>query len=628
LCGKLFKNRLGIYHHMKTHRRKEPDCDKYYCDLQRFIPHWQRHYSDSQESDVDEDGLDATIKQEVVKKEQSVKKEIKKEKEIVEYIDEDQASLNFGEHYIIECDNDFGLEEENAAYNQTEIYLEDTKEIEEEIEAEFQKPETEYDELDENNEIPEDEDDDYQIDNDDDEHSNYSNSEDTLQIDDDSQQDSNESVNKNRKNKFKVKYNTSRGYKFVRDFFTSKPNVRAFIEVFKNKKNLWEIGMYTQLSKQQRIDYLEEISTELHSKIKVKLTLDQIRDIITYLRAKHRIAGLYASTGNKTPPEWFVEYLSFLPSSTVNASINQLGTHTLKKSQILQMLEIYKQFPYLWDSDLVEYVCNNKRDEALQQMQEVIQTKLNLQTDIIELKRYINDINMFYGKQKRLEMKNADPEQISEYYDCMDYLRDHVPPFECPTCNKRIVHALRFRMHLNGHQGQDETIPCKICGKPYGSVEPYMQHCRRHMDDLPVECKECGKRFIRDADLRLHMRIHTGVKPYCCEICGASFRHSNALLLHTRRHKKLYCHSCTICPRQFYSKDELNNHMDIHKGERNRICKICGKGYKTKSTLKAHILTHETELKHPCELCGKMFKNRLGVYHHMKTHRRKEPQLN
>lgn len=424
----------------------------------------------------------------------------------------------------------------------------------------------------------------------------------------------------------KRKRNSARGNKFIHGFFNSKRNVSTFIEAYKKLKNLWEIGVSNQLSTQQRIKYLEEIAKEVEENVNVKLTLDQIRETITYLRSRQRIALKRADNPNKPEPEWFVEHLKFLPSP-YSATIDELGSYILKRAQIIQILRIYEKLPHLWNTDLVEYVCNNKRDEALQEMQRVLQAKMKLKTEISDLRRYIHDINTFCTKTKMLSKKKSKHEKVSEYYFHMQYLRDHVGPFECEQCHKKSGYAIAFKIHINGHNGGD-GIECKICGKPYNNAEAYIRHCRRHMDDLSVECKECGKRFMRDADLREHMRIHTGIKPYCCEICGASFRHNNAFVLHTRRHNKEYCYSCSVCPRQFFSKDALNNHMDIHKEVRDRICKICGKGFKTKSTLKAHTMTHETELKHPCELCGKLFKNRLGIYHHMKTHRRKEPQEN
>ncbi|XP_073828954.1 uncharacterized protein [Musca autumnalis] len=586
------------------------DCDKFYSELRFFIPHWQNHYID-EESELDdvyeEDAwIDGPLHKEELKEELDVKQE--------EIEDEHhQASIaEIGEQFIIECSNDLDAEEETTYIPAVLTDNDEDAHMEEEENSESDHP-TEQ-------EIQEDLDEEYEVEEDDEE------GEDEDDPIKDSETKDFRTILKRNKHRKRQKIEKSN---VLIEIFKSKAKVSTFIASYRNRPNLWEIRVSVQLSAKQRAEYLEQIAKEFEEKHKMKLTLDQVREIITHLRTRHRVAARNASNSdeNKPKPEWFVELLNFLPSSTFNATIDELGSHSLKKSQIIQILKIYEQFPFLWNSEYAEYVCNNKRDEALQEMLNVIQAKMRLKIDIADLKRYVYDINQFCSKEKRLEIKNADPENMSEYKPYMEYLRDHVTPFKCVQCKKKFLQALTYKIHLNGHSG-DNTIKCKICGKPYSNVEPYIQHCRRHMDDLPVECKECGKRFIRDADLKTHMRTHTGVKPYCCEICGKEFRYSNALVLHTRRHKKEYRHTCPVCPRQFYSKDGLNNHMDIHKEERNRICKICGKAFKSKSTLKSHILTHETGLNHACELCGKLFKNRLGIYHHMKTHRRKEPQQN
>lgn len=62
------------------------DCEKYYCDLQLFIPHWQRHYNDSYESDLEMD-MDETQEEELQEEKNmklktlTIKTEIKHEKE-------------------------------------------------------------------------------------------------------------------------------------------------------------------------------------------------------------------------------------------------------------------------------------------------------------------------------------------------------------------------------------------------------------------------------------------------------------------------------------------------------------------------------------------------------------------
>ncbi|XP_073831488.1 uncharacterized protein [Musca autumnalis] len=587
------------------------DCDKYYLELRLFIPHWQKHYNDDSNESELETQCDKKPKKEELTAE-DVKEEVENQEEVND--DEHQISLNeIEEQYVFESSNDFETEEVDPCNNtELNIFLgkddEEEAGVNEEIQEEEEEPASgnvsESDLQEDLEGVFED------------------NSQDEDQTED--KQTSQARRRRNNNNKENQKYQRT---KFVDDFFRCRTKVQSFIAVYKSQKMLWEYGVSSQLSAPQKIQYLKQIGCDFEEKHNQSLTMDQIRDIVAHLRSRYRIAIQNDGGENKSKSPWYVKLLNFLPSASFNPTLTQLGCHNLKKVQIIQILKIYEEFPHLWNTDLVEYVCNNKRDEALKQMIDAIQQKFNLEININDLKMYVSRINLFCSRDKRLEMKKTEPEAISEYYKHMKYLRDHVGPFECFKCKKTFVHAFTFKTHVDSHGGNG-SVKCKICEKTYTIYISYVQHCRRHMDDLPSECKECGKRFIRDADMRLHLRTHSGAKPYCCELCGKEFRHSNALLLHKKRHNKEYCHTCPECPRQFYALHELKNHMVIHRDERNCVCNICGKAFKAKTTLKSHLLTHETELKYPCEICGKMFKNRMGIYHHMKTHRRREHQEN
>lgn len=405
--------------------------------------------------------------------------------------------------------------------------------------------------------------------------------------------------------------------------------VLAFITAYKNQPHLWDPELTSQVRSKTRHLYLQKVANEFQKNTNVSLSLDQVRAIISHLRYKYRTAFKYCKISGEQssngPFVWYFKKLTFLPSPLENDSITKLGQYELTRTQIIKILKTYEAFPHLWDTSLIENYCQNKRLEALEGMQNAIETKLGLKTNASDLKSYINCIHLHCSNEKRLERIKKTGCR-SQYFKYMLYLYDHVGPFLCSVCHQKFASALKLKVHQSQHDGS-VPLTCSICQKEYANIEPYIAHIRRHMDDLNVECKECGKRFLRLAELTIHMRAHTGAKPYCCQYCGMCFRHGTAFIVHKRRHEKKYLHKCPVCSKGFYEKDHMNMHLDTHKQERNHICKICGKAFKTKTTLRSHILIHEEGRNHECKVCGKMFKNRIGVSQHMRTHRKKEAEV-
>lgn len=326
----------------------------------------------------------------------------------------------------------------------------------------------------------------------------------------------------------------------------------------------------------------------------------------------------------KPVPSWYFGKLEFLEPFLDTYSIVKLDSQRtqLKSEQIIKILKIYKKFSHLWDTNLLENVCTNKRTEALEQMSKTVNAELRLKINKNSLKSYLEAIHGHFSREKAfiITKKGNASENISAYYEHMMFLYDHVGPFICSGCGRRLRNPLHSKVHEIKCYGAD-PLKCAQCGKTYEQVEPYIAHARRHMNDLSEKCKECGKMFMRPADLRIHMRGHNGIKPYFCELCGMSFTMPSSLKEHKRRHDKQYVAFCSICSKGFYTNDKLKIHMYIHSNVRNFACKTCGKAFKTKKTLHAHEFTHEEGRNHPCPLCGKMYKNRIGVHQHLRTHR-------
>ncbi|XP_073828393.1 uncharacterized protein [Musca autumnalis] len=426
----------------------------------------------------------------------------------------------------------------------------------------------------------------------------------------------------------------SKSTSFICEFLKSDSNYMAFINAYQSEEQLWNRKRYPhKLRYTDKQLSLKIIAASIETQQNIQLSLNQVEYIIRYIRNDYKdkliqfksVEERKAAAESNTVPKWYFEKLSFLDPYLIKVKRKVAHRRHLTPEHISQILEIYKRFPILWNTNLLENLCTNKQEEAIQQMTIAVRNEMGLKIRESSLKNYLNKIQDFFYRDKS-EAMNSRRNRTNEkpiYFEHMMFLNDHIGPFECTVCGRRFKNRLYYKMHLYQQHQQGEPITCSICNKIYEKVEPYVAHVKRHLGDLRDECKICGKRFIRAADLRLHMRTHTGLKPYCCEICGLSFSISSSLKIHLRRHNKDYRVYCEICNRGFYGRDFLRVHMATHTNERNFPCSVCGKAFRSKDDLRKHLTIHVDTRNYPCTLCGKMFKNRYGVKQHMRTHRLK-----
>lgn len=432
----------------------------------------------------------------------------------------------------------------------------------------------------------------------------------------------------------KTKEETKKARAVVSKFLESDKNWKAFIVAYQKVPQLWDPKLFPKrLNNDERNSLLKDIAKEIKSVLNIELDTMLVGLTIVRIRQHFRIR----LNRFKTPedrqdaieknivPKWYFEALAFLEPSMEHLSIASFDSQRkhLKHEQILHIINIYKRFPNLWNTNLVENVCFNKRQEALEQMASVVRREMGLTIKENCLKKYLQSLHSHFTKEKAqvLDDKENKVVDLLYYYD-MKFLKDHVGPFLCEFCDRKLKSPLCLKVHIYQTHHRNDPLKCPICSKEYEQIHPYVTHARRHMNDLQDECKECGKRFIRLADLRMHMRTHTGVKPYFCEVCGASFSKRYSLTEHSRRHQKKYKFFCDICSKGFYEKSHLTRHMTSHSNVRNYSCSICGKAFKTKRHSEIHESTHADVRNYPCPLCGKMFKNKIGVTQHLRTHRK------
>uniref|UniRef100_A0A1I8PJ11 Uncharacterized protein n=1 Tax=Stomoxys calcitrans TaxID=35570 RepID=A0A1I8PJ11_STOCA len=419
---------------------------------------------------------------------------------------------------------------------------------------------------------------------------------------------------------------------FVQDFMRNRSHVVALLAAYEKHPQLWKLDKTARLKKADRELHLRQIAEEMENANIPMTNTSQIEEILRSLRSSYRNYINHFDPndrkGEKRKTPWYAKYLEFM-RPCMEMTITRINEQYSKLSpqQIVQILGIYKKYPHLWNTDLVEYVCNNKRLEALQDMQQILEKEMGMEVDIESLKRYVYNLHMYCSREKRLLVeKLCEQSDICKYYKHMSFLVDHCGPSSCSACGKKFKGVFVLKIHHSTHH-ENETnlkrLQCSVCHKVYKKQEPYVAHARKHMKDFKHECKECGRQFIRAADLQIHTRYHTGEMPYCCEICGHNVKCAQELTTHRRRHNKEYVHYCQECSQGFYTKNLLTNHMRMkHIKKREFVCDTCGKGFTTKIYLTRHKAIHLQGINHFCKLCGKGYKNKAGIYHHMRTHRR------
>ncbi|XP_060074632.1 zinc finger protein 658B-like [Ylistrum balloti] len=139
--------------------------------------------------------------------------------------------------------------------------------------------------------------------------------------------------------------------------------------------------------------------------------------------------------------------------------------------------------------------------------------------------------------------------------------------FPCDICGKHVYH---LNVHLRIHSGE-KPFTCCLCDKDFAQREALKIHYRSHTGEKPFACNTCGKRFATRGLQKDHALAHKGDKPYQCNVCDARFSWRGAL----SRHKQLHStgpkpHACSVCTFECRRKHDLLKHEKTHLYDNNR----------------------------------------------------------
>nr|CAD7574849.1 unnamed protein product [Timema californicum] len=202
-------------------------------------------------------------------------------------------------------------------------------------------------------------------------------------------------------------------------------------------------------------------------------------------------------------------------------------------------------------------------------------------------------------------------------------------PHECSTCLKRFTKKRELRQHILlvhspgrvNKPGEDPGIPCKYCGKKFGTPARYKSHVDRiHLNLKPSVCIHCGKKFCNKSELAAHSAVHLKVKPAKCSYCERRFNSKKEVKRHEKVHTSNKSHVCDVCGKQYRMSFELKAHYRTHTGEKPYLCNICGAMFSLTGSLSAHRKYHTETKNFECQYCGKKFRTRGELYSHEKLH--------
>ncbi|KAH8372342.1 hypothetical protein KR093_011074, partial [Drosophila rubida] len=421
----------------------------------------------------------------------------------------------------------------------------------------------------------------------------------------------------------------------------------CIIEAFRRQESLWN-PQHFDYNNCCKKELYREISAELLEELNYELSGEECYKEIQKLRTRYRkeLRMVIKHKGLYLPKLWCYDELEFLHKILQEQIFNKISkkkgvVETNQKTKFinascisfstqedqLQFVEIYRNYPALWDVDHPDFRSNAYRSQALTQMLEELNTTFQCASTSAQLEKTLFELRKEFSAQKRKILTNvAGSSSISLLHAKLgEYLEQNIGPFRCGVCNELIKTCDQYKVHRAGHDGTQPFI-CTLCGKGFQMPCNLTVHIRRHRRDFPYACEQCDKRFATSTEVAIHMRTHTGERPYICDLCGKSFKTWSFFDIHRRTHLNQSTFHCPICDKGFYEKNRFTDHMNAHLNIRKHLCTVCGKTFTTYGNLKKHTELHLAVKKYKCAACGKRFAQFASLRWHRKREHNTEPQ--
>ncbi|XP_023167414.2 uncharacterized protein LOC111597103 [Drosophila hydei] len=421
----------------------------------------------------------------------------------------------------------------------------------------------------------------------------------------------------------------------------------CLIDGFRRQESLWN-PQHFDYNNCCKKELYREISAELLEELNYEMSGEDCFKELQKLRTRYRkeLRMVIKHKGLYLPKLWCYDELDFLQKILQEQIFNKINkkkgvvesyrrTKFIDASSIrfelqedqLQFVEIYRNYPALWDVDHPDFRSNAYRTQALGQMLEELNTTFQCAYTTAELEKTLFELRKDFSAQKRKILTNvAGCSSISLLHAKLgQFLEPNLGPFRCDVCSELVKTCDQYKVHRAAHDGTQPFI-CTLCGKGFQMPCNLTVHIRRHRHDFPYACEQCDKRFATSTEVAIHMRTHTGERPYICDLCGKSFKTWSFFDIHRRTHLNQSSFHCPICDKGFYEKNRFTDHMNAHLNIRKHLCTVCGKTFTTYGNLKKHTELHLAVKKYKCGACGKRFAQFASLRWHRKREHTSEQQ--
>ncbi len=103
---------------------------------------------------------------------------------------------------------------------------------------------------------------------------------------------------------------------------------------------------------------------------------------------------------------------------------------------------------------------------------------------------------------------------------------------------------------------------CPHCGKSFGEIQKFKDHCGRNPSrEIPM-CSVCQRTFCSPGKLKQHQAIHEDGGKLECTICLKRFKCHRNLQQHYKHHTEKIEFKCNHCLKMFSSLFNLNRHKN------------------------------------------------------------------
>ena len=295
---------------------------------------------------------------------------------------------------------------------------------------------------------------------------------------------------------------------------------------------------------------------------------------------------------------WCFEQLKFMHEMA--KEMQNKKPIVLSQKQLIQMCEIYEQFPVLWNWTQDNTHCLAQRRETNVLLLNKINEEMHLNFSSTDLQYRITRLKRLYIKNKRLRIKCKSKNlpfkpYKPQIFEKLKYLEHFVGPIECEQCPEQFENRISHLKHVaEVHEGRQRSFKCPDCDQEFSQFGHLVSHRRKHTGENLLSCELCPKTFTSTSLLKKHMHTHTGQKNFICDICGAGFYYHSKLAVHKIKHDpSKFQFKCQFCGRKFAVAYKLKDHMAIHENRRSHVCQECGKGFNQRKTLWEHMKTHK-----------------------------------